>query len=100
VRGLEAFAFDLTDDLVAEAVARCSREDFARWEAQVAQAGHCLHPVRVVGHVDQVDKASGEVRRVYSTEGEPDNSCCCRARPGGSRSARRAPTSTGATTTT
>ncbi|MGH2689975.1 MAG: replication initiator, partial [Actinomycetota bacterium] len=73
MRGLEAFAFDVTDDLVAEAVARCSREDFARWEAQVAQAGHCLHPVRVVGHVDQIDKASGEVRRVYSTEGEPDN---------------------------
>jgi replication initiator protein RepSA len=73
VRGLEVFAFDVTDDLVAEAVARCSREDFGRWEQLVAQAGHCVRPIRMVGSVDQVDKASGEVRRVYSTEGEPDN---------------------------
>jgi hypothetical protein len=73
VRGLEAFAFDVTDDLVAEAVARCSREDYPRWEQLVAQAGHCVRPIRVAGSVDQVDKASGEIRRVYSTESEPDN---------------------------
>jgi hypothetical protein len=38
----------------------------------VAQAGYCSHPIRLVGRVDQADRATGEVRRVYDSEREPD----------------------------
>jgi hypothetical protein len=45
---------------------------FDRWSEQVASAGHCARPVRLSGHVDRVDPATGEVRRGYDTHGEPD----------------------------
>src|SRR5207244_7246645 len=46
---------------------------FRRWSEQVEHAGYCCRPIRIRGKVDQVDRATGEVRGVYSTEGEPDD---------------------------
>lgn len=36
-------------------------------------ANYCCRPIRVSGWVKQADKATGEVRTVFSTEAEPDN---------------------------
>src|SRR5438105_6685196 len=46
---------------------------FRRWSEQVKHAGYCCPPIRIRGRVEQVDRATGEVRGVYSTEGEPDD---------------------------
>jgi hypothetical protein len=46
---------------------------FRRWSEQVEHAGFCCRPIRIRGRVEQVDRATGEVRGVYSTEGEPDD---------------------------
>src|SRR6266566_4204841 len=46
---------------------------FRRWSEQVEHAGYCCRPIRIRGRVEQVDRATGEVRGVYSTEGEPDD---------------------------
>jgi hypothetical protein len=43
------------------------------WSEQVEHAGYCCRPIRIRGRVEQVDRATGEVRGVYSTEGEPDD---------------------------
>ena len=40
---------------------------FRRWDEQVARTGYCCRPIRLKGSVDQVDRATGEVRRVYTT---------------------------------
>jgi Replication initiator protein, pSAM2 len=45
---------------------------YDRWMEQVAATGYCAHPVRLRGRVEHADAATGEVRRVYSTDGEPD----------------------------
>ena len=58
--------------LLAEVVERAGA-DYRRWAEQVAGAGYCCRPIRLRGHVDQVDKATGELRRIYSTEGEPND---------------------------
>ena len=46
---------------------------FERWNEQVIHTGYCCRPIRVRGKVDQIDRATGELRAVYSTEGEPDD---------------------------
>jgi hypothetical protein len=46
---------------------------FVRWDQQVARTGYCCRPIRIKGSVEQVDRATGEVRMVYTTEGEPDD---------------------------
>jgi Replication initiator protein, pSAM2 len=46
---------------------------FARWSEQVARAGYCRRPIRIKGSVEQVDRATGEVRTAYTTTGEPDD---------------------------
>src|SRR2546423_8750954 len=61
----------LTQTLMDEVVDRAAN-DFERWESQVAHTGHCHHPIRLQGRIRQVDRASGEIRQVYSTEHEPD----------------------------
>jgi hypothetical protein len=43
-----------------------------RWRAQVRAAGHCQHPVRLQGGVDQVDGATGEARTVLDSAELPD----------------------------
>jgi hypothetical protein len=45
---------------------------YERWAEQVAQTGYCAHPVRLRGHVEHADSATGEIRTVYSTDREPD----------------------------
>src|SRR3989442_1610488 len=40
--------------------------------SRVERPGHCSPPIRLQGRVRQVDKAWGEIRQVYSTEHEPD----------------------------
>jgi hypothetical protein len=42
------------------------------WERQVAASGYCSRPVRLAGGVEVVNRATGEIRTVYSTAGEPD----------------------------
>lgn len=61
-----------TRELIAQAVERAGR-DYERWSELVAQCGHCYRPIRLMGRVFQADKATGEIREVYSTEREPDN---------------------------
>ena len=58
--------------ILLEAFERAGNQ-FARWDQQVARAGFCCRPIRVKGHVEQMDRATGEVRPLYTTEGEPDN---------------------------
>jgi hypothetical protein len=57
--------------VLAEVIDRASNQ-YDRWAAQVAQAGYCAHPIRLVGCVEQADRATGELRQVYSTDAEPD----------------------------
>jgi hypothetical protein len=60
----------LLPGVVAEAIARAG-PGYDRWAEQVAQTGYCAHPVRLRGRVEH-DRATGEVRSVYSTDREPD----------------------------
>src|SRR2546427_3507404 len=46
---------------------------FRRWSEQVEYTGYCCRPIRIRGKVQQMDRATGEVRDVYSTDGEPDD---------------------------
>jgi hypothetical protein len=62
---------DVLPGVLAEVVERAGR-DYERWAELVAQAGYCAHPIRLAGWVEQADRASGELREVYATEGEPD----------------------------
>jgi hypothetical protein len=57
--------------VLAEVVDRAGH-GYARWAELVAQAGYCHHPIRLAGRVDHADRATGEVRQVYTTEREPD----------------------------
>jgi Replication initiator protein, pSAM2 len=57
--------------VLAEVIDRASNR-YERWAEQVASAGYCAHSIRLAGRVEQVDRHSGELREVYSTDGEPD----------------------------
>ena len=59
--------------LLRQILARTADEDsYRRWERQVATTGYCSHPVRLTGGFDAADRRTGEVRPVFTTEGEPD----------------------------
>ena len=59
--------------LLRQVLARTADEDsYRRWERQVATTGYCSHPVRLTGGFDAADRRTGEVRPVFTTEGEPD----------------------------
>jgi hypothetical protein len=62
---------DVLPGVLAEVVERAGR-GYQRWAELVAQAGYCSHPIRLAGRVEHADPTTGEVRQVYSTEGEPD----------------------------
>ena len=62
---------EILPEVVAEAIARAG-PGYDRWMEQVAATGYCEHPVRLRGRVEHADRATGEVRTVYSTEREPD----------------------------
>lgn len=51
--------------------ADATASDFTRWETQVARTGYCTRPVRLHGRIDAIDLAAGEMRPVYTTDGEP-----------------------------
>ena len=63
---------EVVPEVVAEAIARAG-PGYDRWMEQVAATGYCAHPVRLRGIVDHADRDTGEVRTVYDTEREPDN---------------------------
>src|SRR5919202_1491434 len=57
-------------ELAASLLARAARPDFARFEAQLRSSGYCARPVRLSGHIEICE--AGWRRRVWSTQGEPD----------------------------
>ena len=66
--------------LLAEVLDRASDADvWERFDVSSAPAGYCRRPIRLRGQVDAIDTATGEVRSVYSTAGEPDETLlkCC-----------------------
>ena len=73
---------------------------FRRWDEQVARTGYCCRPIRLKGTVEQVDRATGEVRRVYTTEGNPTTRCWSRVGAVGPRCAGRARRGTSGTPST
>jgi hypothetical protein len=62
---------ELLPGVLGEVVDRAGA-GYDRWMELVAQAGYCHHPIRIAGRVEQADRATGEVRQVYDSEGEPD----------------------------
>ena len=62
---------ELLPQVLQEVVDRAGR-DYERWAEQVAATGYCVRPVRLRGQVEQVDRATGEVRAAYDTAAEPD----------------------------
>jgi hypothetical protein len=40
--------------------------------SQLERVAGCSRPVRLIGHIDQVDTAGGEIRRVFDSAGLPD----------------------------
>src|SRR4051812_9083574 len=55
------------------------RDEWERFERQLRSTGYCRRPVRLRGGVDSIDLKTGEVRTVFSTEREPDETLlkCC-----------------------
>jgi hypothetical protein len=47
------------------------REDFHRWEQQLANTGHCAHPIRLAGRIDAIDRATNQTALIYDTASEP-----------------------------
>ena len=62
---------DALPGVLAEVVDRAGR-GYQRWAELVAQAGYCHHPIRLQGTVEHADRATGELRTVYDSNGEPD----------------------------
>jgi hypothetical protein len=62
---------DLLPGVLQEVIDRAG-PGYERWTEQVAATGYCAHPVRLRGRVEHADRATGEVRTVYSTDREPD----------------------------
>jgi hypothetical protein len=62
---------ELLPSVLGEVVDRAGA-GYERWMELVAQAGYCHHPIRLAGRVEQADQSTGEVRQVYTAEGEPD----------------------------
>src|SRR4051812_5274585 len=52
---------------------------WARFERQLRSAGYCRRPVRLRGRTDAMDRETGELRTVFSSEREPDGTLltCC-----------------------
>ena len=48
-----------------------SRDDFHRWETQLASTGNCASPIRLAGRIDAIDRATGQMRVMYDTDTEP-----------------------------
>jgi hypothetical protein len=61
----------LSGELLDGMIARMTRPDYARFEAQLRSSGYCARPVRLRGRIDVCD-ADGVRRQVWTTHGEPD----------------------------
>ncbi|MCW3041883.1 MAG: putative plasmid replication initiator protein [Actinobacteria bacterium] len=68
----EAGVREWTPGLMEQVVERAADPGFRRWEEQVAHTNHCHHPIRLQGRIRHMDKATGDIRTVYSTINEPD----------------------------
>ena len=71
---------DPASPLMADVLDRAADPElWERFERQLRGTGYCRWPVRLRGQVAAVDHATGEVRTVYSTAGEPDETLlkCC-----------------------
>jgi hypothetical protein len=55
-----------------QVVERAADPAFRRWEEQVAHTNHCHRPIRLQGRIRHMDRASGDIRTVYSSANEPD----------------------------
>jgi hypothetical protein len=58
--------------LLTSALTRAARDDYPAWLAQATAVGGCSRPVRLHGQVHDVDPATGEVLRTFSTDEAPD----------------------------
>src|SRR5829696_1714628 len=77
---MTAVATQLSTGVLSEVLARASdTEQWERFEGQLRSAGYCRHPVRLRGRVDGLDVETGEVRTIFSTATEPDETLlkCC-----------------------
>ena len=71
-----------------EAASRLRRPDSDRWLEQAASTGYCAQPVRLVGHSETYDRASGQLLARYESSSEPDGVTYVRC---GNRRAARCP---------
>jgi hypothetical protein len=62
---------ELSGALLEGVVDRLTRPDYRAFEAQLLSSGFCARPVRLSGSVEVCD-GHGGLRRVWSTDGEPD----------------------------
>jgi hypothetical protein len=56
-----------TPEQAAAIAARTAAPDFALWERELAQLGCCANPVHLRGTVAHLDRATGELREVFTT---------------------------------
>jgi hypothetical protein len=60
-------------ELLTEVIDRArDPERYERWLELVKHTGYCRRPVRLRGQLTETDMTTGELRRLYSTAGEPD----------------------------
>src|SRR5215218_2983498 len=77
---MTAVATQPSSGVLAEVIAHAADpEQWERFERQLRSAGYCRHPVRLRGRVDGVDVETGEVRTIFTTAAEPDETLlkCC-----------------------
>ena len=77
---MTAVATQPSTGVLSEVLARASdTEQWERFERQLRSAGYCRHPVRLRGQVDGLDVETGDVRTIFSTAAEPDETLlkCC-----------------------
>ncbi len=59
-------------DVLPDCADRLADGTFTAVWAQIQRAGGCSRPIRLSGFVDQVDRATGEIRRTVDSAGLPD----------------------------
>ncbi|WP_371782845.1 replication initiator [Streptosporangium subroseum] len=53
-------------------ITRLHDPNYPRWAAQIRATGGCRQPIHLRGHIDHIDRATGELLHRYSTRTEPD----------------------------
>ncbi|WP_239394735.1 replication initiator [Frankia sp. CiP3] len=59
-------------EVLAASADRITDGTFAALWAQIERTNGCAHPIRLTGHIRQVDRATGEIRTVFDSAGLPD----------------------------